>query len=203
MTLAVTAFTAMLPDVRAQIPAVTMMSFSRSARRVARDFCKETQAFEYDLTGQVTFDAALLVGTVTLPADTEISQLQLVKINGEDIPFTSYRDAALNMRGRQGVYLTPPNMLVFQTPVMNTLTGFVALKPVYNAVSMPTAIFSRYYETLQYGVMADLYAANGTAWFNPQLAGAMGQMYAMGVQAAKAEAARDNVFKSSVARYHN
>jgi len=196
-----TSFAAFLTDIRPLMPAATVMSVIRSARHTTRAFFKETGAYECDFTNTDCTIAGRVV-TLDVPDDTEIISLAVFKHGESTINPSSKRDMQLNNVG-YGFYITPPASMTLNFDPSAALSGTARLIPAYNAVDIPDALFGRYYETLLNGVMADMYAMENSAWFDPNKANLRGQQYAIGVEEAKSEVDGSNMFKPSLAQYRD
>lgn len=195
-----TAFVEFLNDIRPLMPMATAMSVIRSGRRTARDFFRETGAYQWDFTNS-DYSLTDKVVTFTLPDGTEIQNMLMVKY-GEtcNVAASSRKDIALNYTG-EAYYLDPPNTITLSFIPTLALTGTTRLIPAYNAFSIPDALFSRYYEVLLNGVMSDMYAMENSAWFDPNKANLRGQQYIEARDAAKIAVAGDDVFKPSKMAY--
>jgi len=196
-----TTFAAFLDDIRPLMPSATVMSVIRSGRRTARDFLKRTGAYMFDFT-----DADLSLSgktlTFTLPDEAELSKLTVFKYGGSNINASSPRDMARNNVGMV-YYVSGPDTVVLSMVPSAVLTGTAELSVAYNATGIPDGIFSRFYETLLNGVLADMYSMENTAWFDPTKAQLRGSQYELGVEQAAREISGDNVFKASRAQYHD
>ena len=178
------ALTALVPDVRAEIPNIPSFVAERQLLRAARVFCQETRAWRVDFLLSVTANTPTISLAAQLPTGTELIDIISIKnISGAKPlqPKTySWLDTNLSdwrtQTDAQAVYylLDGNNTLrLVPTPATTTANMYdirVAVKPLRTATVLDDLLVNRFDEELIHGALAYLYVIPKKEWSDPGMA---------------------------------
>lgn len=165
-----------VPEIRGVTPEASLYEI----RRIAIEFCEQSQAIDTQLAA-INVVASQSTYTLTPPADTMIVDVHRVEYNGKVLTPSSQADldrAFDKWRTETGVpkywYLeTRTTLRLAKTPADTLTAGLVvtvATKPTDTAATVDDRLWTDHAESIKIGTLGRLLMMDGKPWSNPQKA---------------------------------
>lgn len=199
------AVTALVPDVRAEIPDIPSFVAQRQILRATRIFCQETRAWRVDFLMSVTTTVSTVVLTSLLPANTELVDIISIKNVGGGAPLqprtyswldTNLTDWRSDTDRNAKYYVRDGNNTIRLVPTPATTVAALydirlAVKPLRTATAINDVLVSRYDESLIHGALGFLYRLPRKPWTDIKLAQYHEVMFLNSIPSARADAAEE------------
>lgn len=183
----------LLEYVGVQLPDCPKVLITQTIRRIARRFCEETQAWQYDLSPirirKDKSDYDLDLDEITCAEIFRVWNVRLVKnedVNPKGTVLDPNRDWTLKGDNHRTFhFLNKPT-----ETISKGLRIRVALRPTRNANEIEKFMFDEYYEAIAAGVMAMLMRIPRKPWTNTREARNMLTDFDNGVAVARIDVSR-------------
>lgn len=206
------AISALVPDVRVEIPEAPSFVAERQLLRAAREFLEQTRAWRINVQVSTTATIATVDLTALLPADTELVDTISIKniAGGEPVEPRTYSwldtnssdwrsDTTLDAKwfvldGNNTIRFVPTP----STTVANQYDVRLAVKPLLSATVIDDIVANKYDEALIHGALGKLYALPRKPWTDMNLAQYHQLLFVSSIPGARTEAAEE--FQTGVPR---
>lgn len=188
------AFTEWYKDVMPECAGLPLDYALHIIRNTAIDFCTRTWVFQTPITGDMVASTASY--TLTPPDQTEFTGLVWVKnqrdLTGEEVEAktASAKDVATapSSSGAPTRYTRTglTNLTFYSTPdAAYTFTAQMALRPLRDASTIDSEVFTRHRQGIAHGALMTLLAMINKPWTNPSAAAMHGAEYMRAIRNAK------------------
>ncbi len=150
-----TLLSALIPDLRLELPGCIDLTITRELRQACRDFCEKTGCWEVVLD-PVSVIADTDTYSLTLPDDASL--VSLVALTRDDLPFTAYQ-----------FHLPDLELVLEEVPSSDfELIPTVFLMPTRTATTVPDILERDYYDGIRCLALSRLMRMAGVPWGNAQ-----------------------------------
>lgn len=129
----------------------------QAIRLVMMDFAAKAEVWREIITASTAVDEDEY--QLTPSANTKILRVQSVEVDGTEVKSSSY-------------YISQDDILVFDaahTAVgVNNISVLVVVSPTIANTTCPTWLYTRYFDTLRQGVLANVKSMTGKPWADPE-----------------------------------
>lgn len=195
-----------MPELSLAAPRAPAPLIHQCLNRAARDFMRQTRAWQEWLEPTEVTGAAFAEYTFELPQGGELLRLERATLNGRPLAVANARALPADpwqreLRGR--AYLVSTDLRNFTVGVHGgpgLVQVFVSLLPSIRASTVPDTLASLYFEAIREGAKAELLNTAGTDYYRPDQAGVALAFFQRAIDDATADVWRSNTSRGARGR---
>lgn len=206
------AISALVPDVRVEIPEIPSFVAERQLLRATREFTEQTRSWRVNIQLSTVTTVATTDLTSLLPSDTELVDIISVKNSDGSAPpeprtFIWLDENVSDWRTQEALdakwYVLEGNSTIRLVPTPSTTIADkyfirVAVKPLLTATAIDDVVANKYDELLIHGALAKLFLIPRKPWTDANLGSFHLAAFNAGIPSARTEAADE--FQTGIPR---